>query len=53
MSHKMVENFKNVFKLFCDRDKKLVESRYFLEFLNEYVKLYKFEFPIHHDILVK
>lgn len=47
MTQSMVQNFKNVFKVFKDRDQKKVENRYFLEFLNDYVKAYKFEFPIH------
>lgn len=47
MTRSMIEKFKNVFKVYCDRDTKMIESKYFLEFLNEYVKIYKFEFPIH------
>lgn len=53
MTPQMVKNFENVFKVYKSRDQPGVENRFFLEFLNEYVRVHKFEFPIHQDILVK
>lgn len=47
MTPQMIQNFKNVYRIFKDKDNEGVEKRYFLEFLNDYVKAYKFEFPIH------
>lgn len=34
-------------------DKDIIESRFLLEFLNEYVKVFHFEFPIDGEILMK
>lgn len=31
----------------------LLESKFMLEYLNEYAKIYKFEVPIDHEILIK
>jgi len=52
-TNKMRQNLMTIYQVFRERKVGLLESKFMLEFLNEYAKLYKFEVPIDHEILVK
>lgn len=49
----MIENFQKIFNQFKTPSKEVIESRFLLEFLNEYVNKFHFEFPIEGRLLMK
>ena len=49
----MILNFKKIFEQFKTPDQDLIESRFLLEFLNEYVSKFHFEFPVDGKLLMK